>query len=251
MNPRRVALFLIVVAVSLISCGQKAESPPAEAEPAAPAAVETGPDPTVVDPDHYKVEFENEYVRVLRITYGPGETSSMHYHPDLVAVFLTDQHTSFELPDGSSEEVRGTTGEHVFMPAGRHLPSNIGEQAFEGVAVELKSGAMQTAAGPAAETGPDPTVLDPDHYKNEFENEHVRIVRITYGPGEESSMHYHAANVAVFLGEQHVRLEKPDGSFDEVNVMAGEHRFAPAGQHLPKNLADEPFELVLIELKGT
>ena len=87
MNPRQVALFLIVVAVSLISCGQKPESPPAEVEPAAPAAVETGPDPTVVDPDHYKVEFENEYVRVLRITYGPGETSSMHYHPDLVAVF--------------------------------------------------------------------------------------------------------------------------------------------------------------------
>ena len=97
----------------------------------------------------------------------------------------------------------------------------------------------------------DPTKLAPNIYEIAFENEHVRIVRITYGPGEESSMHYHAANVAVFLGEQHVRLEKPDGSFEEVNVMAGEHRFAPAGQHLPKNLADEPFELVLIELKGT
>src|SRR5436190_12512445 len=28
-------------------------------------------DPTVVDPAHYKIEFENEYVRVLRIHFGP------------------------------------------------------------------------------------------------------------------------------------------------------------------------------------
>ena len=32
-------------------------------------------DATKVDPKHYKVEFENDEVRVLRITYGPGEKS--------------------------------------------------------------------------------------------------------------------------------------------------------------------------------
>ncbi|MDH3268599.1 MAG: hypothetical protein OEM46_07060, partial [Ignavibacteria bacterium] len=38
-------------------------------------------DATVVDPDHYKVEFENDEVRVLRINYDPGEKSAMHSHP--------------------------------------------------------------------------------------------------------------------------------------------------------------------------
>ena len=32
-------------------------------------------DAAKVDPKHYKVEFENDEVRVLRITYGPGEKS--------------------------------------------------------------------------------------------------------------------------------------------------------------------------------
>ncbi|MFC2094014.1 hypothetical protein ACFLSH_00155 [Bacteroidota bacterium] len=32
-------------------------------------------DAAKVDPKHYKVEFENDDVRVLRITYGPGEKS--------------------------------------------------------------------------------------------------------------------------------------------------------------------------------
>jgi hypothetical protein len=34
-------------------------------------------DAVKVDPKHYKVEFENDQVRVLRITYGPGEKSVM------------------------------------------------------------------------------------------------------------------------------------------------------------------------------
>jgi len=49
-------------------------------------------DPVKVDPNHYKVEFENAQVRVLRIHYGPREKSVMHYHPATVAVFLTEVH---------------------------------------------------------------------------------------------------------------------------------------------------------------
>ena len=59
-------------------------------------------DPVKVDAKHYKVEFENEQVRVLRITYGPGEKSVMHEHPDAVAAFLTDSKCKFHLPDGTN-----------------------------------------------------------------------------------------------------------------------------------------------------
>jgi len=60
-------------------------------------------DAVKVDPNHYKVEFENDQVRVLRISYGPHEKSVMHEHPDSVAVFLTDQYVKFTSPDGKSE----------------------------------------------------------------------------------------------------------------------------------------------------
>ena len=77
-------------------------------------------------------------MRILRITYGPGENSVMHYHPDDVAVFLTDVHGQFELPDGSIVENRATAGQSTFAPAGLHLPSNTGEESFELVLIELK-----------------------------------------------------------------------------------------------------------------
>ncbi|MFQ5845458.1 MAG: hypothetical protein ACE5JG_10785, partial [Planctomycetota bacterium] len=46
-------------------------------------------DPVTVDPKHYKLEFENDQVRVLRISYGPHEKSVMHEHLPGVEVFLT------------------------------------------------------------------------------------------------------------------------------------------------------------------
>ena len=55
-------------------------------------------DPVNVDPKHYKVEFENERVRVLRVSYGPGEKSVMHYNPDSVIVSLTGDKTRMTTP---------------------------------------------------------------------------------------------------------------------------------------------------------
>src|SRR5262245_52988215 len=99
----------------------------------------TAQDPTVVDAKHYKVMFENEYVRVLKITYGPKEKSVMHEHPNGVAVFITDGQIKFGLPDGKSQDAAVKAGQAMFAPAGKHLPENVGDKPFEVVLVELKS----------------------------------------------------------------------------------------------------------------
>ncbi len=95
-------------------------------------------DPVVVDPKHYHVEFENDRVRVLRIRYGPREESSMHSHPNCVAVFLTNQHSKFTYPDGRTEEVRTKAGDTLYLDAFEHLPENLSDQPMELILVELK-----------------------------------------------------------------------------------------------------------------
>jgi uncharacterized RmlC-like cupin family protein len=95
-------------------------------------------DPVKVDPKHYKVELENEQVRVLRINYGAQEKSVMHSHPDGVAIFQKDIHCRFTFPDGKTEEQRFRAGETLYMPAGSHLPENLSDQPFEVILVELK-----------------------------------------------------------------------------------------------------------------
>jgi quercetin dioxygenase-like cupin family protein len=96
-------------------------------------------DPIKVDAKHYKVEFENDKVRVLRITYGPHEKSVMHHHPGSVAVFMTDGQTRFTTPDGKTQDVPAKAGSVQWSEAGDHLPENVGDKPFEVILVELKT----------------------------------------------------------------------------------------------------------------
>jgi quercetin dioxygenase-like cupin family protein len=233
----------MIVLLFSISCAQPE---PEQAAPS-PAPVEEAAevDPTVADPDHYTVELDNDRVRVLRIAYGPGEESVMHSHPDSVAVFLTSAVAEMTAADGSTEELSVSAGQAVFAPARQHKGKNIANTPWEVIEVELKSGSGPTTPADV----PDPTVVDAQHYTAEFENDRVRIVRIAYGAGEESVMHYHPDSVAVFLTDHLVQMSLPDGSTDEISASTGDAIFIPAGQHLPKNISAAPWELILIELK--
>jgi len=95
-------------------------------------------DPVKVDPKHYKVEFENDKVRVLRIHYPAGEKSVMHAHPDSVAVYLTDGKARMTTPDGKSQDTPVKAGASAWAPAGSHLPQNVGDKPFDVLVVELK-----------------------------------------------------------------------------------------------------------------
>jgi len=97
-------------------------------------------DPTEVDSTHYSVIFENDQVRVVRINYGPSEKSVMHYHPDGVAIYLSDAQAQFTLPDGTLMDAGGQAGDAFWAPAGNHLPENLSEaEEINVILVELKT----------------------------------------------------------------------------------------------------------------
>ena len=96
-------------------------------------------DPAQVDARHYKVTFENDQVRILRITYGTHEKSVMHEHPNSIAVFLVDGRIKFTRPDGQSEERDVKAGQSVWNIAGKHQPENLGDRPFEVVLIEMKT----------------------------------------------------------------------------------------------------------------
>ena len=95
----------------------------------------------------------------------------------------------------------------------------------------------------------DAAKLDPKHYKVEFENDRVRVLRITYGPHEKSVMHSHPASVAVFLTDSNVQMTMPDGKKTPATAKAGQVLWEDGIKHLPENLSDKPFELIQVELK--
>ena len=94
-------------------------------KPAGPLPV-TALDPVKVDPQHYKVEFENEFVRVLRVTFGAGEKGARHEHIlNRVVFYLNDQ--TF----GKTDDVR-------LSGAATHTEGNDGTTTAYRIAVEIK-----------------------------------------------------------------------------------------------------------------
>jgi hypothetical protein len=93
--------------------------------PAGPAPV-TKLDPVAVDPQHYKVDLENEFVRVLRVTFGPGEKGARHEHIlNRVVFYLNDQ------PNAKADDVR-------MSGAATHTEANESAQTAYRIAVEIK-----------------------------------------------------------------------------------------------------------------
>jgi hypothetical protein len=93
----------------------------------------------VADPKHYSVEFENDVLRVVRINYGPGESSVMNSHEANCSIMISGGDFKMELPDGSiAEAPLSEVGDVNCGDAEAHLPMNVGETGSEVILVELK-----------------------------------------------------------------------------------------------------------------
>jgi quercetin dioxygenase-like cupin family protein len=94
-------------------------------------------DPVDTNPEHYKVVFENDRVRILEYTDQPGEMTAPHDHPDSVMYTLS----SFRRRLVSGEvqrEVELTEGSAGWLPAQQHYGENIGDTPTHVIFVELK-----------------------------------------------------------------------------------------------------------------
>ena len=96
----------------------------------------------------------------------------------------------------------------------------------------------------------DAVKVDPKHYSVITENDQVRVLKVHYGPHEKSVMHSHPNSVAVFLTDSNGQFTFPDGKTQTFTSKAGDTMFTPAATHLPENMGDAAFDVVVIELKG-
>jgi quercetin dioxygenase-like cupin family protein len=101
-------------------------------------------DATKVAPEHYKMHFENEWVQVVDIHYGPHERSAMHDHPAGVVVNLTTGHLRVQ-------EVYSLAGESRWFPPVKHTVENIGDEPFNAVYIYVKGKSTTSAGDPKGE----------------------------------------------------------------------------------------------------
>ncbi len=241
------ALGVLAVGALTLGCAPSESSDGDQA--GADASAEDVAGAVAAAPDHYSVAYENDAVRLLRVSYPAGESSAMHSHPAHCAVALSDLTMRMSPREGEARDLGMETGEMVCVEAGAHSMENTGSEAAEVVLVEFAPGAA--AGSDELPDHPGAVSADPDHYTVEFENDVARLLRIRYAPGETSVMHRHPANCAIFLQDQPTTMETPDGeTVENPGYESGHVECWDAQAHLPTNTGDESLELILVELKG-
>ncbi len=108
-------------------------------------------DPVETNPEHYRVTFENDLVRVLEYHDEPGDRTTPHDHPDSVMYTLSSFRRRLSA-DGREVDVVMEAGTTTWLAAQRHAGHNTGDTPTRTVFVELK----------ATPAGDDTNPLGPD-----------------------------------------------------------------------------------------
>jgi hypothetical protein len=106
---------------------------------AAPPAKALTLDAVRIDPARYKIDFENEIVRVVRLGFGPREKGVMVEHPPRVLATLSDVSVKLVFQDGRAEERGAPAGVAAWLEVETLQTENASDQPLEVVLVEPKS----------------------------------------------------------------------------------------------------------------
>ncbi|MBI1786623.1 MAG: hypothetical protein HYR60_03600 [Acidobacteria bacterium] len=193
---------------------------------------------------------DNDQLKVLTVTVDPHRKTRLHQHEvNRVMIYLQPGRQNIDYQDGKRTLLNWKAGEALWSPSsGMHIAEITSDQPVTIVEVELKKPGGAAKAGASAL---DPVKVDPKHYKVEFENAQVRVLRVKIGGKESAPLHEHALpRVVVYLSEQNVRVTAADGKVEESRHKAGDVIFSGLAKHKEENLSGQPLEVVVVELKG-
>jgi len=103
-----------------------------------PPEVLKGKDALVADPKHYKLELDNERVRVLRLTLKGDEVVPVHDDKDALFVCLKECHLRLTQPGGRPQDIHLQAGESRWIYADTRSEKNLSNQPLELLVIETK-----------------------------------------------------------------------------------------------------------------
>jgi hypothetical protein len=135
-NLVQVLLLSCLFMVALLAQVRPPQYPPPDIIP--PEVLKTR-DALQVDTQHNRLEFENEKMRVLRLTLKPSEIVPMHDDRDALVVCLKECHVRFMSPNGRSEDVHREPGTTKWIFGETRSEKNLGTKPVEMLFIETKS----------------------------------------------------------------------------------------------------------------
>jgi hypothetical protein len=213
-------------------------------------------DAVTVLPDSYSNQFENEWVRVVRVHYAPHARLPAHAHNARPAAYVY-------LNDGGPVLFKhvGTSYGAATRPATKagsfrvfrgideiHEVENLSDLPSEFLRVEFKTDPkdVRTLKGKFARpSAPDGQNLE----QVQFENDQVRITHVICAPGRAIRLAAAAPAPSLLIALQPAQLRE-NGS--DVILRTGQEHWIPAGSTIPyENIGSRSSEFLRFDFKTT
>jgi hypothetical protein len=216
-------------------------------------------DPLKVAPQAYKLELENDWVKVVRVHYGPREKIPAHDHTERAAayVYLNDggpvifKHIGLEY--GAVTRPATKAGSFRLYKAIKevHEVENTSDLPSDFLRVEFKTrivddktlrGRFHREARPDGE----------NYQKVQFEDEQIRVTRLVCVPGKKLDIQVSASEPSLLIALSSARLNVTgrEGKAERLNLRLGQTRWQSDGRQAQLESADgAPAELLRFEFK--
>jgi hypothetical protein len=218
-------------------------------------------DPLKALPQAYKLQFENEWVKVTRVHYAPHETLPPHQHTQSASayVYLNDGgpvvFKHLDLPYGAVTRPATKEGTFRLFQGLKeiHEVENLSDLPSDFLRVEFKTeplnqktlrGRFHREEYPAGE----------NFQKVQFENEQIRITRLVCAPGKAIELATNETEPAlvVALIPSSFRIKETKGKSTALRLEMGQSKWIPiAQQQRFDNTGIKPAELLRFDFKTT
>jgi quercetin dioxygenase-like cupin family protein len=201
-------------------------------------------DAAKVAPNLYQVVKDTMGIRILKVTYKPGDSSAMHFHPDNVLYVVDGAKMEFTLPDGSKQVHELTPGMTMILPGGSHSVKNIGNTTASAYLFEVN---RPNTAG-TTDTSMDAVKVAPALYKLVKDTMNIRVLMATYKPGASSALHAHPDNAIYIIEGGNSEFTDKDGKKQAMEMPKGMVTVMPAGVHSVKNTGTKTTKVLIVEV---
>lgn len=213
----------------------------ATAEPATQDAVM---DAVKAAPDLYKVLNDTIGIRIVEVMYKPGDSSVLHSHPDYAVYAVGESTATFYGKDGSKMENTMKAGTTMVRPGEVHSVKNTGKTTIKVILVEVNRPAQTTSQDATM----DATKVAPTLYKLKNDTLGIRVLEISYKPGQSSAMHSHPDNALYVVEGGKGEFTGKDGAKNVMEFKKGMTAVRPGEAHSVKNVGITTLKAILVEV---
>ena len=205
--------------------------------------------PEEVSPDVYEVLLDNEIVKVMKVSFAPGQSDNMHDHYPFTFHLLDGGKAQVTMPDGTINERQipgGFTGHND--QGVRHQVKNIGTKEINIILIEHKKlGSMPSFN---ADENFAPQKVSPEIYDLVHEDEKIKIYLASFAAGKSDKVHEHGPNTAYIIKGGTVKVVGADGSFSERSFPDGAVSFSDnLVRHQVENIGNTDIKVLIAEYK--